>query len=201
LEAAKTNCCLGQYKRIRDLHSSAGTKNLAGMNFSRRRVFSTEGLTMKSPRIRLILGLIAATVLAADEQVLHLCGMNNADNQSLGARIEKAGRGSAPALVATISTGSLPHGLAPPTRPRTCQSLSRTRTPCSIPMTFAKGAHLASQAPQGIVDLPVQRVASRVEQRGSVHVVSSPHRGKRRREEGDDGGLMDLSEVQVSGLA
>ena len=49
---------------------------------------------MKALRIRLILGLIAATVIAADEQVFHLHGMNKADNQSLEGLIEKPGRGA-----------------------------------------------------------------------------------------------------------
>jgi hypothetical protein len=40
---------------------------------------------MKSHRIGLILGLIAATVIAAAEQVVHPHGMNKADNQSFGA--------------------------------------------------------------------------------------------------------------------
>jgi hypothetical protein len=36
---------------------------------------------MKAHGTRLILGLITATVTAADEPVLHLHGMNKADNQ------------------------------------------------------------------------------------------------------------------------
>lgn len=44
---------------------------------------------MKSLRIRLIRGLIAATVIAADEQALHLEGMNKADNQGFGGLMGK----------------------------------------------------------------------------------------------------------------
>lgn len=42
---------------------------------------------MKSPK--LILGSIAATVTAADEQVVHVHGMNKAGKQSSGALMEK----------------------------------------------------------------------------------------------------------------
>jgi hypothetical protein len=44
---------------------------------------------MKALRIRLSPGSIAATVIAADEQVLHLYGMNKADSQGLGALMGK----------------------------------------------------------------------------------------------------------------
>jgi hypothetical protein len=44
---------------------------------------------MKAHGIRLIRGLIAATVTAADEQVLHLYGMNKADNQGFSALMGK----------------------------------------------------------------------------------------------------------------
>ena len=48
---------------------------------------------MKAHGIRLILGLIAATVIAADEQGFHLHGMNKADNQGFGALMGKPARG------------------------------------------------------------------------------------------------------------
>lgn len=67
---------------------------------------------MKS--LRLILGSIAAAVIAADEQALHLDGMNKADNQGFGRfrwfvspRRKATGRGGT--LVAHVrwSDGSL----------------------------------------------------------------------------------------------
>jgi hypothetical protein len=47
---------------------------------------------MKAHGTRLILGLITATVTAADEQVLHLYGMNKADNQGFGGVMGKPRR-------------------------------------------------------------------------------------------------------------
>ena len=44
---------------------------------------------MKALRIRLIRGLIAVAVIAADEQALHLDGMNKADNPGVGALMGK----------------------------------------------------------------------------------------------------------------
>jgi hypothetical protein len=49
---------------------------------------------MKAHGIRLILGLIAATVIAADEQGFHLHGVNKADNQGFGALMGKPARGA-----------------------------------------------------------------------------------------------------------
>src|SRR4030095_2423932 len=65
---------------------------------------------MKSLGIRWILESIVATVIAADKQVIHLRGMNKADNQNSGALMEKPHQDASSALVAT--TGSR-HGLWP----------------------------------------------------------------------------------------
>ena len=66
---------------------------------------------MKS--LRLILGSIAAAVIAADEQVVHLHGMNKAENQSSGALMGKPHRDVSSSLVATTSSLSMDFGRSP----------------------------------------------------------------------------------------
>jgi hypothetical protein len=66
---------------------------------------------MTAHGIRLILGLIAATVIAADEQGFHLHGMNKAGQPRLRRSDGKTGPGRPPALVYGGSDSLSPHGL------------------------------------------------------------------------------------------
>jgi hypothetical protein len=138
---------------------------------------------MKS--LRLILGSIAATVIAADEQVVHLHGMNKADNQSSGALMGKPHRDVSSALVATTGSLSIDFGRSPTIRE--CTSPSRTRTPCPIPMSATKW-HASPQARLHgrLFYLPGAAGSEQNrEPREPVDLGGSSHCGERQREEGD----------------
>ena len=111
---------------------------------------------MKSPK--LILGSIAATVTAADEQVVHVHGMNKAGKQSSGALWESPWDVSS-ALVAATGALSMDFGRSPTIRE--CTSPSRTRMSCPISMSVTKW-HAGDLS--GRCSGAASRIASRVKQ-------------------------------------
>ena len=144
---------------------------------------------MKAHGIRLILGLIAATVIAADEQGFHLHGMNKADNQGFGALMGKPARGAHQRSFTTVPTGSPHMDFDRPTMVRECTSFSRTRmlSPCWITMGLRSGTHPSKPGSAGdslSAWCSRQRGESRAT-REPAGVGDSSHGGQRRREEWD----------------
>jgi len=162
---------------------------------------------MKSIRNRLILGLIAATVIAADEQVVHLYRINKAGNQSFNALMEKPHQCGLPVLVTT--TGSLPYGLWLPADCSRMHVALENEDAVAVFDTdkrYEVARIPASQAPRAIVRLT--GVAASEENREllePVDVDDSSHCGEKPREAWNarspqSAGPMDFLEVQVWGL-